>query len=158
MAHRKRVWLVPYIVLTVGVLAGDGAAQPQPRLDLWQFPKVTSSKAFQRWWWAFRQRAYPLDDLPWGAQLRALQQIEASKVALPLEDNWVNIGPAPVWGGQIGASGQTRRMSGRVAALAVDPSNADHWLIGAAQGGVWETVDTGRTWTPKTDDQASLAM
>ena len=49
-------------------------------------------------------------------------------------------------------------MSGRIAAVAVDPSDVTHWLIGAAQGGVWETRSTGTTWTPKTDSQASLAM
>src|SRR5215472_12686920 len=31
--------------------------------------------------------------------------------------------------------------SGRVAALAVDPSNSNHWLVGTAQGGVWETTN-----------------
>jgi len=45
-----------------------------------------------------------------------------------------------------------------VADIAVDPSNPNHWLIGAAQGGVWETRDTGATWTPLTDNQPSLAM
>jgi hypothetical protein len=46
-----------------------------------------------------------------------------------------------------------------VAALAVDPLNpTTRWLIGAAQGGIWETSDGGASWTPRTDDQASLAM
>ena len=39
-----------------------------------------------------------------------------------------------------------------------DPSSASHWLIGGAQGGIWESTDSGGTWTPRTDDQASLAM
>jgi len=77
----------------------------------------------------------------------------------PVQGNrWVNIGPAPILGGQIGATGNTRPMSGRVADVVVNPSDSDHWLIGAAQGGVWETRDAGTTWTPKTDAQASLAM
>ena len=56
------------------------------------------------------------------------------------------------------ATGNTRPMSGRVGAVAVDPIDPSHWLIGAAQGGVWETRDAGATWSPMTDAQASLAM
>jgi hypothetical protein len=47
---------------------------------------------------------------------------------------------------------------GRVAAIAVDPRDQQHWLIGAAQGGIWETRDAGTTWTAKTDAAPSLAM
>ncbi len=47
--------------------------------------------------------------------------------------------------------------SGRVASVAVDPSNPDHWLLGVGNGGVWETRDTGRTWTAIADDAPTLA-
>ena len=43
-------------------------------------------------------------------------------------------------------------------ALAVDPWAAGHWLLGAAQGGIWETIDGGLNWLPRSDEQASLAM
>ncbi len=42
--------------------------------------------------------------------------------------------------------------------MAVDPGNADHILIGAGSGGVWETKDGGRNWSPRTDDQPSLSI
>jgi hypothetical protein len=96
--------------------------------------------------------------IPANARLRALQQIEQSRAAqqgtIPatLETaRWVNIGPAPILDGPT-------PMSGRVADIAVDPGDRGHWLIGAAQGGIWETRDAGTTWTPRTDDQVSLAM
>src|SRR5258708_4227109 len=73
-------------------------------------------------------------------------------------DLWVNIGPAPLLGGQIGTQQGTRPMSGRIDAVAGDPAKTNHWLIGAANCGVWETLDSGTNWTPKTDAQASLAM
>ncbi|MBI3329700.1 MAG: hypothetical protein HYZ81_23710, partial [Nitrospinae bacterium] len=164
METLTRLWIIPFVALTLGLLAGDGAAQPQPLVDPWQFPDLTNSKPFQRWWWAFQQRAYPLEDVPEGARLQALQQIEQSKVTLPAPSQpvpgsaWITIGPAPILGGQIGKTTTTRAMSGRIADIAVDPSDPNHWLIGAAQGGIWETRDAGATWTPKTDDQASLAM
>lgn len=70
---------------------------------------------------------------------------------------WYNIGPQPI------NSLDTNKIiveqdSGRVAAIAVDPSNSNHWLIGAAQGGIWETTDAGSDWKPRTDSQASMAM
>jgi hypothetical protein len=161
MAHGKRFWLVVSMIFALGLFAGDAAVQGQQPPNLWQFPQLTNSRFFQRWWWAFHQRAYPLGYIPEGARQRALEQIEQAKAALspmaqPVQgDTWVNIGPAPILGGQ---TSPPSPVSGRVAAIAVDPSNANHWLIGAAQGGVWETHDAGTIWAAKTDDQASLAM
>lgn len=108
----------------------------------------------------YQQRAYPLDGIPPGAMARALDQIrQASPNGLPpgpLTPNlWYNLGPAPMNSTQNLVSQQ---VSGRVSAVAVDPYNQDHWLIGGAQGGVWETTNSGGTWAPRTDSQASLAM
>ncbi|MGH8007987.1 MAG: WD40/YVTN/BNR-like repeat-containing protein, partial [Candidatus Binatia bacterium] len=164
MTHSQRLWLLLSVVLALCFLRGDGAAQLAGPIDLFQFPELTDSKPFQRWWWAFQQRAYPLGEVPVNAQLHALQQVEQSKAVLPPAaqpvsgSTWINVGPAPILGGQIGFRGNARPMSGRVADVVVDPNNASRWLIGAAQGGVWETRDAGAIWTPKTDDQASLSM
>src|SRR5206468_11064427 len=79
-------------------------------------------------------------------------------------ERWVNIGPAPILGENFCPISPPclldarRPTSGRVAAIAVEPADPAHWLIGAALGGIWETRDGGATWIPKTDDQASLAM
>src|SRR5262249_18402664 len=120
----------------------------------------------ERWWWRFQQRAYPLEDIPEGALFRAFEQIrqadaEASSRASTLRaqaSRWVGVGPAPVQGGQIGTTGNTRPMSGRVNAIAVDPSDSRHWLVGADGGGIWETKDEGATWAARTDAQVSLSM
>lgn len=69
----------------------------------------------------------------------------------PQNNQWINIGPAPV-------TGVFLPSSGRVSAIAIDPVRPDHWMAAAAQGGVWETQDGGLKWQPRTDDQASLAM
>jgi photosystem II stability/assembly factor-like uncharacterized protein len=47
-------------------------------------------------------------------------------------------------------------VSGRVAAVAIDPSNSNHILVGAAGGGVWESTDQGGTWAPRTDAMPTL--
>lgn len=75
---------------------------------------------------------------------------------------WYNLGPRAIvqklgWNNDI-LNYNTATYSGRVTALAIDPANPNHWLLGAAQGGVWETSDAGGSWNPRTDDQASMAM
>jgi photosystem II stability/assembly factor-like uncharacterized protein len=72
-------------------------------------------------------------------------------------DYWYNIGPSPI--NTLDTNGNIiSQDAGRVPAVAVDPSNADHWLAGSALGGIWETTDAGNTWNPRTDNQASMAM
>jgi hypothetical protein len=66
-------------------------------------------------------------------------------------DRWISIGPAPLF------SGYTID-SGRVLSIAVNPSNANHWLIGSTGGGIWTTFDGGTTWSPRTDGQSTLFM
>lgn len=156
----RRSWLAGMVMIALVSflpLADHAAAQsPQP-FDAWQYPGLVNSTAFQRAWWAFQQRAYPLGRIPEGARLRALQEIEGARStqrAAPLAvpgNAWANIGPAPI-SGSFGAS------SGRVTAVAVHPTDAKQWLVGAAQGGIWRTADGGRTWSSLTDNQASQAM
>src|SRR5439155_5101253 len=108
-----------------------------------------------------RKRAFPLGHIPDGARARALAQIQeaeassAQSTSFFITPKWSNIGPTPIGNSPYAGPGLA---SGRVAALAVDPSNAAHWLLGAAQGGIWETTDSGAHWGPRTDKQASLAM
>jgi hypothetical protein len=68
---------------------------------------------------------------------------------------WTNIGPAPIVNGQIPDRGP---VSGRITALAADPSNASVIYIATAGGGVWKTTDAGVSWTPLTDNQPLLFM
>src|SRR5437867_13020848 len=42
---------------------------------------------------------------------------------------------------------------GRVLAVAGVPGEREHFYFGSVNGGVWETNDTGRTWTPIFDSQ-----
>ena len=158
LSRRLSVAISIVLVLVAGV-AGVGAQSPDP-VDPWQFPNLVDSRPFQRWWWGFQQRAYPLAEIPANAKSRALEQIKRTKTAqgAVAGNIWVNIGPAPELGGQIGSTGGTRPMSGRVTAIAAHPADANRWLVAAAQGGIWETLDAGATWTAKTDNQATLAM
>jgi photosystem II stability/assembly factor-like uncharacterized protein len=114
--------------------------------------------------WEYNQRAYPDKRIPAGARLNALKQLDA-KLAKENDERsrsdkshpdtgipaWTLIGPEPEENGFWGPN------SGRIAAVAVDPTDTNIVYAGAAQGGVWKTTDGGNTWAPLTDQQASLA-
>ena len=44
-------------------------------------------------------------------------------------------------------------MSGRIADLAIDPTNENVWYVAVGSGGVWKTINAGTTFTPIFDDQ-----
>lgn len=66
---------------------------------------------------------------------------------------WTPIGPAPI------PSGQTPgglSVSGRVYAIAINPSNSNQYYAATGGGGVWRSDDGGASWSPLTDSQATL--
>jgi photosystem II stability/assembly factor-like uncharacterized protein len=165
------------IALSVAI-APTSRAQEQPQQDSSK-SKENFEKDFEkgdegsfirkRIEWFHDQRAYPHKTIPGGVRLKALQQLNAKlgaeaaarAHAIPgkgqnqarpeLGATWQEIGPQP-------ANTFGLVNSGRVAAVAVDPTNNDVVYAGAAQGGIWKTTDGGNTWTPLTDTQASLAI
>jgi hypothetical protein len=86
-------------------------------------------------------------------------QKESLRAAAPPDPRieWRSVGPKGIPNGQTYGSATTM-VSGRLAAIAVDPSDSTHLLIGAAAGGVWETRDTGQTWRPRTDMMPTLSI
>lgn len=95
------------------------------------------------------------------AYLRAAREKEALlAAAAPEAVRWRSLGPSGIPRGQTYGSGpgSAATMAGRVAAIAVDPGSPDHILVGAAAGGVWQTHDGGRTWTPQTDGLPTLSI
>ena len=49
-------------------------------------------------------------------------------------------------------------VSGRIADLAVDPTNKNIRYVAAASGGLWKTTNAGTTWKPIFDDQGSYSL
>jgi hypothetical protein len=70
---------------------------------------------------------------------------------------WQSLGPSRIPNGQTYGTNRID-VSGRVACISVDPSDAKHVLVGAAGGGIWESSDGGATWLPRTDQMPSLAI
>ena len=49
-------------------------------------------------------------------------------------------------------------MGGRIADIAIHPSDPTTWYVGVGSGGVWKTANAGITWTPVFDDQHSYSI
>jgi len=47
--------------------------------------------------------------------------------------------------------------SGRIADIAIHPENENIWYVAVGSGGVWKTTNSGITWTPIFDKQASYS-
>jgi photosystem II stability/assembly factor-like uncharacterized protein len=117
----------------------------------------------ERIWWWNHMRAGVGGRVPAGQRLHAFQQLQETKkselAGMSASVPWLSIGPAPTLGGQIvGTPLPPARVSGRIHDIAVDPSDALHWLIATPGGGVWATNDAGDTWRPLTDDQPLLCV
>ncbi|HEV8148390.1 MAG TPA: sialidase family protein, partial [Bryobacteraceae bacterium] len=123
--------------------------------------KETEDNALRRMEHFYGPRRYPDATFQPGGRLRAFremqrmdQAVRSGKTGLRgagLQDAWKAIGPKPI---NFSAGFIT---SGRVTAIAVDPRNNDVIYIGGADGGIWKTTDGGTTWTPLTDQEASLS-
>jgi len=83
-----------------------------------------------------------------GSERPAPAQLTASDIGV-----WTSAGPS-----SLSPTGSPSFWTGRATAIAADPANPNHWLAGAALGGVWETGDGGANWQPRTDGQPSLAI
>jgi hypothetical protein len=70
---------------------------------------------------------------------------------------WRSLGPYTIPNGQTYGSSRVN-VAGRVAAIAIDPGNAAHVLCGAANGGVWESFNSGASWAPRTDYAATTTV
>src|SRR5208282_1785045 len=73
---------------------------------------------------------------------------------LALSTTWTAIGPMPT----VLPGGGVNLVSGRVTAIAVDPTNPNIVYVGGAQGGVWKSTNGGANWTTTFDTEKTLAI
>jgi hypothetical protein len=69
---------------------------------------------------------------------------------------WTPLGPDPIPNG--GTQGQENPTSGRTVTIAVHPTNPDIVYFGAASGGVYRTLDGGKTFTQLMDTAATQSI
>lgn len=71
---------------------------------------------------------------------------------------WLPTGPAPQLNSLGAVGGNPQAVSGRDAAIAVDPTDPSTFYVAAAGGGVWKTTDAGASYTALTDFLGDTAM
>lgn len=81
------------------------------------------------------------------------EQLNKSMRNSHMGDYWVEMGP-DYWNATSGWNPGV----GRLTSFSVDNDNPDHIIVGAQTGGVWKTLDGGKTWTPLTDFFSNMAV
>ncbi len=92
-------------------------------------------------------------------RILAIREMERQyQVNLPLINltTWTEIGPSPIPNGQ--TEGVSTAVSGRVTSIAIDPTDPNVVYVGAAQGGVYRTLNGGASWTAIFDSAQSLSI
>jgi len=123
-----------------------------------------ADKPFRRTLESFNRSYAHIGFIPQGvretqiSEIRTLRQNEYNLYSVPVTGicNWTPVGAGPLPNGT--DEGKYPALSGRVAAIAIDPINPNIIYIGTAIGGVWKSIDSGHTWSPKTDYQMNLAI
>jgi hypothetical protein len=160
------------LLLASSVLSSVALAQGSKRKSLYDpIEEKDKDRPDKRAQWMIRGREAPQGQSAAALRLRAHQQkmtMRAARKAVttagptnatPNAAGWLFLGPAPLVSDQdfYGV------VSGRSTAIGVDPSDATGNTVyaGGASGGVWKSTNAAGTladvtWTPVTDQQASL--
>jgi photosystem II stability/assembly factor-like uncharacterized protein len=103
-------------------------------------PRLSNHKRRSVW---FQSRtAWPLREAPTAALIQERGRAGQTVPAAPGTAQWQLAGPINI--------------GGRMTSLVCDPANPDRLWAGAAGGGVWHSVDAGRTWQSQWHDQEIL--
>ena len=77
---------------------------------------------------------------------------QRGSLVVPETAMWQPLGPAPI------PVNSTTSYSGRVSSIAVHPTDPNIVYVGAAQGGLYRSLNGGASWTPLMDNALSLAI
>jgi|HubBroStandDraft_6_1064221.scaffolds.fasta_scaffold376124_2 hypothetical protein len=172
--------IVSFWILTAPAAHAQATKQP-PALTA---PDSDSDHVAERNAWFYRGRVYGgrLTPAVPAAELRrrafqAKLQMRAQRAATPGSARrdgtpspslpWQPLGPAPLASDASGNGTQDyRQVSGRATAVAIDPADptGNTVYISGAQGGIWQSTNAANptannvTWTPLSDDQATLSF
>ncbi|MBP6821542.1 MAG: hypothetical protein KA368_08365 [Acidobacteria bacterium] len=158
------------LTMNGGAISAEEFRTLQPLQDF----DESEGEARRREDWFYYQRAYPAKNIPPDASLRMREQLDQEEALLKQRRSafglaaepqqqavWAALGPAPISDGQTFGFSVTP-VAGRVSAIVLDPgyngTTNQTVYVGAAQGGVWRSIDNGTNWTPLMDNQPSLAV
>lgn len=130
-----------------------GAIEEEARSSLSRFRLPATGSPEQN---ALQQTAAGLPNVA-AAYAAAANSSPPPTAPTPSGPQWRSLGPWTVPNGQTYGSSRVN-VSGRVAAIAIHPTNPARVLCGSANGGVWESFDRGGSWSPRTDYAATLTV
>lgn len=113
-------------------------------------------------------RAYPNDEVDYSGQMEAIQERmrrdtntfgggRVTRDSFFASSTWGYVGPNNLAIPYRIYYGITP-IIGRVNALAIHPTDANTYYLGAPAGGVWKSVDKGVNWTPLTDRWPTIGV
>jgi photosystem II stability/assembly factor-like uncharacterized protein len=122
----------PLIVLICSILSCEESGRSFEEMEEGLYPNE----------WLISQRMYPHSEIDY----KSVKEARAIAQQLYLENEnsrtenveWELIGP--------------HNIGGRITDIAISPENDDHFFIGTAVGGVFRTLDRGKSWVNVTDD------
>jgi len=95
--------------------------------------------------WFEKQRAFPDDEIPPGAQVKAIEQVKQMPVmVLNSPAPWILAGPTNV--------------EGRITVIAIHPTNPNIVYAGTANGGLWKSTNFCSSWTSVFDNQNTSSI
>lgn len=161
----------------VAIVRAQGAKQTIPQAPL---SNSNADHVKERNEWFFRGRLVPgkpsaeLRRRAYQAKMQARAQRAAALAGARLNGqgttttgSWTPLGPVPLASDATGNGTQDyHQVAGRATAVAIDPADptGNTVYIGGAQSGVWKSTNGANsnansvTWTPVTDDQATLSI
>lgn len=120
------------------IMLFTACSDTQSKLNLDQIPSERPGDLL------FMQRAFPYGKIDTEAYSKAIQWKQLQPKSAGADPIWEFSGPLNI--------------GGRISDIAIDPSEADTYYIGAASGGIFKTTDGGSNWTPIFDDQQYLSI
>src|SRR6266404_7544394 len=147
------------LLLTPVLLFTLSASSPVPRPSAQAGPLQVDRAKAEREPRSESPAKFFIEDLPPTPNLPRSTIRPASVPALqpttevPAFPAWTALGPFPIPNGQ--TQNRTDPVSGRVTAIAIDPADPNIAYVGAAQGGLYRTLNRGTTWTQLMDNAFS---
>jgi len=119
--------------------------------------EIPGYSQFKRWEWYWEPRVdQKTGEFPKKSAWEVWQNYKTKNNIKSTGGTWTSRGAANLDAYDSGAMQESG--TGRLNCALFDPTNNNHFWVGAPAGGLWESTDNGSTWTCLTDDNPVLGV